>query len=118
MLRAYCESVLSVIAVALLGCAAAAQAETVLVRSGRAECAIVVDPSASDLHRFAAQEIQRHIAAVAGAHPVIVTPAEAQSLASRQPLILVGGPVANSLVREATAAKLANFEGLKKDGSC
>ena len=110
------NAVLSVTVVSILGWVVVARADTVLVRDGRAECAIVVDSPPGSLYRFAAQEIQRYVAAVAGAYPAIVTPAEVPSLASRQPLILVGGPVANSLVREAAAAKLANFEGLKKDG--
>ena len=116
MIGPFQNGVLSVVAVWMLVYAVVAQAETVLVRGRRAECAIVVDPSSGDFCRFAGQEIQRYVGAVAEAYPAIVTPAEVPSLPKQQALILVGGPAANLLVREAMTAKQANFEGLKKDG--
>ena len=116
MIGPFNHGVLGVLLVCMLGCASVAQAETIFVRDGRAECAIVVDPSSGDFYRFAGQEIQRYVRTIAQAYPAIVTPAEVPSLPKQQALILVGGPTANPLVREAMTAKLANFEGLKKDG--
>ncbi len=86
-----------------------------MVRDGRAECAIVTGSGIEDLYRHTAEEIKRYVAALSGASPAIVSPAEVARLPQQQALILVGGRAANPMVREAVSEKLASFEGLKKD---
>ena len=104
----------SVVLLGVLSCVLAARAETVLVRDGRAECAIVTGSGIEDLYRHTAEEIKRYVAALSGASPAIVSPAEVVRLPQQQALILVGGRAANPMVREAVSEKLASFEGLKK----
>ncbi len=91
-------------------------AQSHLVRAGKAECVIVVDPNAGEFYRLVGQEIQHYVAALTGASPSLVSPEQVSGLERQQVLILVGGPGENTWVKEAVAAKLANFDGLKKDG--
>jgi len=111
------ELLLAVLAVALAaGCAAQGPggAESYLVRAGKPEAVIVLGENAGPFYRFIAAELQRYISALAGAVPEIVDPARFQS--GRAPLaILLGGPGANGLVRQA-AGKAVGFDNLKPDG--
>jgi|SRR5438034_6579296 len=91
----------------LLLCGRTDAAENHLVRGGKAECAVVVEPKAGEFYGIVGQEIQRYIATLTGASPAIVAPDQVTSLDHGQVLILVGGPEANPLVKKAeTAARV------------
>jgi hypothetical protein len=62
------------------------------------------------------QELQRHFEAFSGVKLENLTPEEARNRPKDWGWILVGGPQANELVREAVSRKLLNFEGLKAGG--
>ena len=51
----------------LLLCGRTDAAENHLVRGGKAECAVVVEPKAGEFYGFVGQEIQRYIATLTGA---------------------------------------------------
>ncbi len=96
-----------------LGMSVSGGAETVaLVSQGEAKSVIVA--SADD--RFVAEEIQRYIGLLSGGKPQIVSVEQARRNSSGLAWILVGGPEANALVKEAAEKKLVSFEGLKTDG--
>jgi hypothetical protein len=107
--------ILSGLAVCLLFCQPVL-AEHFLVSDGRPKCAIVVQPSAGDLSRHAAAEIQRYIGELTGVRPDIGEPTAIAGLPKDQALILVGGPEANPLVKKAVAAGQIDFRGLKPEG--
>ncbi len=85
-----------------------------LVSQGQARAAIVAGQG--EFYRFVGQEVQRYFEAFSGVKLEIVTPEEARKRPKDWGWILVGGPQANELVREAASRKLVNFEGLKADG--
>lgn len=66
--------------------------------------------------QFTAHEMQRYLDALSGARLEIVSPQEARRAPGALNWILLGGPEANDLVREAEAKKLVRFEGLKTGG--
>jgi len=85
-----------------------------LVSQGQARAAIVAGQG--EFYGFVGQELQRYLEAFSGVKLEIVTPEEARKRPKDWGWILVGGPQANELVREAASKKLVNFEGLKADG--
>ncbi|MCX6623304.1 MAG: hypothetical protein NTY38_20010, partial [Acidobacteria bacterium] len=91
-----------------------AQTGNDLVRDGKARATIVIDEQAGPFYRFVANELSRYIGAISGARPAVVSTTEFR--AGSAPLaILVGGPSANRLVREA-AGNTIRFDNLKPDG--
>jgi hypothetical protein len=85
-----------------------------LVQRGQARGVIVAGNSSFD--QFTARELGRYFEALSGAKIEIVSPDAARRIPKDQTLILVGGPDANDLVREAVATKLVRFDHLKTDG--
>jgi hypothetical protein len=89
-------------AVFLLTCcegAAADSAGAFLVYQGHAQAVIVAGQSS--FYQFAAHELMRYVEALSGAKLEIITPDAARRIPKDQAWILVGGPDANDLVREA-----------------
>jgi hypothetical protein len=93
---------------------AANSAGAFLVYRGQAQAVIVAGNSS--FNQFTARELVRYIEALSGAKLEIVSPDAARRIPKDQALILVGGPDANDLVREAAAKKLVRFDNLKPDG--
>ncbi|MGO8731378.1 MAG: alpha-glucuronidase family glycosyl hydrolase [Terriglobia bacterium] len=85
-----------------------------LVSQGRARAAIVAGNG--EFCQFVGKELQRYLEAFSGAKLEILTPEEARKRPKDWGWILVGGPQANELVREAVSRRLVNFEGLKPEG--
>jgi hypothetical protein len=85
-----------------------------LVSQGQARAVIVAGQG--EFYRFAGQELQRYFKAFSGVELEILTPEEARKRPKDWGWVLVGGPQANELVREAASRKLVDFEGLKADG--
>jgi hypothetical protein len=87
-----------------------------LRRQAKADPVIVVDKSAGGFYAFVGGELQRYIGKLTGEFPEMI----AVDLLSQQKvgsiLVLVGGPEANSLVKEAALAGQVNFQGLKPEG--
>jgi len=88
--------------------------EAPLVSHGQSEAVIVA--AQNEFDRFVAAELQRYFDVFTGATFEIVTPEEARRRPSRLVWLLVGGPRANELVREAAVNELVDFENLKTDG--
>jgi hypothetical protein len=91
-------------------------AQPYLVSGARPNCTIVVEKNAGGLFLLAAGELQRYLGELTGGRPEITDPAGIPSLSKGHPLILVGGPDSNSLVKKAVAAGQADFRGLKPEG--
>ena len=66
---------------------ASAAQESMLVKGGSAEAAIVVGRDAGDFHRWVAGELQRYIKQLSGAELAIVA---SDKLPAAKPLIVVG----------------------------
>ena len=77
--------------------------------------AIIVAP-AGPIYQFAAHELQRYFDVLSGARLEIMNPQEARRAPSTLSWILLGGPEANDLVKDAESKKLVQFEGLKPGG--
>ncbi|MGO8744817.1 MAG: alpha-glucuronidase family glycosyl hydrolase [Thermoguttaceae bacterium] len=92
---------------------ASAAQESMLVKGGSAEAAIVVGRDAGDFHRWVAGELQRYIKQLSGAELAIVA---SDKLPAAKPLIVVGAPQANPLAAAAEEKRLVKFSGLKPDG--
>jgi len=92
----------------------AASATGTLVSNGRAESVIVAGPGR--FNQWVAGELQSYFERFTGARIPIVSPAEARHEPRGIAWIVVGGPQANELVKEAVGKKLVNFDGLKPDG--
>src|SRR5262249_14546868 len=91
-------------------------AQPYLVSGARPNCTIVVEKNAGGLFLLAASELQRYLGELTGGRPEIADPAGNPILSKGHPLILVGGPDSNSLVKKAVAAGQADFRGLKPEG--
>jgi hypothetical protein len=85
-----------------------------LVSQGQPRAAIVAGKG--EFYNFVAGELQRYFEDFSSVKLEVLTPEEARKRPKDWAWILVGGPQANELVREATARKLVNFEALKTDG--
>lgn len=82
-----------------------------LVRDGKPQAVIVVDRAAGPFYRWVASELEHYVAAITGAHLPV-----AASVRPGETAIVLGGPAANTLTREAAAAASLHFDTLKPDG--
>jgi hypothetical protein len=94
----------------------AAVAQSEIVHAGQAKAVIVAPPGAGGLSSLAASELQRYIGELTGARPEIRQPAAIAALPKDEVLILVGGPAANPLVKQAATVGKINFGNLKPEG--
>lgn len=95
-------------------CTSASASLGYLVSRGQARAAIVTGQG--EFYQFVGQELQRYFEAFSGTKLEILSPEEARKKPKDWGWILVGGPQANELVREAALKSVLNFEGLKADG--
>src|SRR5580698_9522751 len=105
---------MALIAGALFGGPASAQ--TYVVKDGTAKAAIVLEEGAPDLDRHSAEELQKYVGELTGAHLDIIAPREVSGRAKDEALLLVGGPAVNPLVKKAAPAAQLDFRGLKPEG--
>jgi hypothetical protein len=83
--------------------------------AGKVQTAIVLGEGAGQGAKFAAGELQKCLRALSGAEIAILS--NGQTVAqSQQPLILIGGPDQNRLVKQAVESGLTGFSGLKPEG--
>ena len=87
-----------------------------IASAGRPQASIVIGEGAGELNKYAASELQKYIRLLTGAELPIIASADVASRPSKESLILVGGPAANSAVREEAQAKWVIFTGLKPEG--
>jgi hypothetical protein len=106
--------VMALIAGVLFGGPASAQ--TYVVKDGTAKAAIVLEEGAPDLDRHSAEELQKYVGELTGAHLDIIAPREVSGRAKDEALLLVGGPAVNPLVKKAAPAAQLDFRGLKPEG--
>ena len=86
-----------------------------IVRGGKAQAAIVVGGTISESARFSVAELQKYLAALSGVQIEIIPDLNISSLPTKAPLILLGNPDSNRLIREASQARFVNFTGLKPE---
>lgn len=89
---------------------------SVLARQAEAGLVIVVDDAAGPFYRFVGDELRKYIAKLSGVWPDIVRPDAVAKQPAAVHLILVGGPEANPLVRDAAKASAITFNSLKPEG--
>ena len=87
-----------------------------LVVEGQAKALIVVENQRGDLYRLAGEELQEYVGKLTGVRLRIAGPTEVSRHPKDQPLILIGGPDANSLVKEAVASGQLDWRVLKPEG--
>ena len=93
-----------------------ASAQTYVVRDGNAKSVIVLQDGAQGLYRHAAEELQKYIGQLTGVRPDIVTPGEISGRPKDEVLLIVGGPEANTLTKQAAQAGKISFSNLKPEG--
>ena len=93
-----------------------ASAQTYVVRDGSAKSVIVLQDGAQGLYRHAAEELQKYIGQLTGVRPDIVIPGEVSGRPKDEVLLIVGGPEANALTKQATQAGKISFSNLKPEG--
>ncbi len=85
-----------------------------LVREGKPRAVIVVDEQSGPFYRWVASEVARYVDTITGARlPVVTTTGFHARPGSTA--IVIGGPSANRLVREAAGTAI-RFDDLKADG--
>jgi hypothetical protein len=84
-----------------------------LVQGRQPRAVIVLDDNAVPFYHFLAGELNHYVSSITGTSLRVTSASQADGPESLQ--ILVGGPDANSLVRQAVEKKLASFAGLKSD---
>ena len=90
--------------------------QAMIAVDGQPQATIVLGDLASELDRFTAAELQRHIEILSGAKVQIMKAREVANLPKGGNLLLVGGRGSNELVAQAARRRQVSFDGLKADG--
>ncbi len=77
---------------------------------------IVIGTTVGAFYRSLAEELQRYLEKLSGAHLDIVSARQLRDLGEHEPAILLGGPEANEIVRELEKQGAVSFAGLQPDG--
>jgi hypothetical protein len=93
-----------------------ASAQSYVVKDGNAKSVIVLQDGAQGLYRHSAEELQKYIGQLTGVRPDIVGPKDVSGRPKDNALLLVGGPEANELVKQAAQGGKINFSNLKSEG--
>src|SRR5207248_5439217 len=93
-----------------------ASAQTYVVRDGSAKSVIVLQNGAAELNRRSAEELQKYIGQLTGVRPDIISQRDISGRPKTDALIVVGGPEANELVKQAAQAGKVKFSDLKPEG--